>query len=98
MPFDAAQLTAFWIDPDQMGISDRTHQQMATEGLETPNNFEDFAEKSDLATPFKLLLKPAKVPVGPVVAGLLQEVAAFIIVGGEARQVPSRPLITRNLT
>ena len=64
MPFDAAQLTAFWTSPDQMGISARTRTQMDTEGLATPADFEDFSEKSDLDALVKLLLKPAKVPVG----------------------------------
>ena len=31
MPFDAAQLTAFWTSPDQMGLSARTRTQMASE-------------------------------------------------------------------
>jgi hypothetical protein len=56
MPFDAAQLTAFWTSPDQMGLLARTPTQMAVEGLATPANFEDFSEKEDLKALVKLLL------------------------------------------
>jgi hypothetical protein len=77
MPFDAAQLTAFWTSPDQMGLSARTHTQMAVEGLATPANFEDFSEKEDLKALVKLLLKPAKVPCGA--AGNLREVESYAI-------------------
>ncbi len=77
MPFTAAQLTAFWTNPAQMGLSARTRTQMALEGLTTPDDFEDFAEKSDLDAMIKLLLKPAKVAHGA--AGILQEVASYVI-------------------
>ena len=77
MPFDAAQLTAFWTSPDQMGLSARTCTQMAVEGLVTPANFEDFSEKEDLKALVKLLLKPAKVPRGA--AGNLREVESYAI-------------------
>ena len=75
MPFTAAELTAFWTTPDQMGIADCTHQQMATEGLVVPANFEDFSKKSDLDALFKLLLKPAKVVSGQ----FLKEAASYTI-------------------
>ena len=74
MPFTAAQITAFWTNPAQMGIPARTRTQMAVEGLVESADFEDFAEKSDLKALFKLMLKPAKVPHGA--AGGLQEVAS----------------------
>ena len=77
MPFDAAQLTAFWTSPDQMGLSARTRTQMASEGLVTPADFEDFSEKSDLDALVKLLLKPAKVRHGA--AGNLREVESYAI-------------------
>ena len=77
MPFDAAQLTAFWTSPDQMGHSARTRTQMASEGLVTPADFEDFSEKSDLDALVKLLLKPAKVRHGA--AGNLREVESYAI-------------------
>jgi hypothetical protein len=77
MPFDAAQLTAFWTSPDQMGLSARTCTQMASKGLVTPANFEDFSERSDLDALVKLLLKPAKVPRGA--AGNLREVKSYAI-------------------
>ena len=77
MPFDAAQLTAFWTSPDQMGLSARTCTQMASKGLVTPANFEDFSERSDLDALVKLLLKPAKVPRGA--ADNLREVKSYAI-------------------
>ncbi len=77
MPFDAAQLTAFWTSPDQMGLSARTRTQIVVEGLVTPADFEDFSEKKDLEALVKLLLKPAKVPRGA--AGNLREVESYAI-------------------
>jgi hypothetical protein len=75
MPFTAAELTAFWTNPDQMGISDQTRQQIATEGLVVPANFDDFSKKSDLDVLFTLLLKPGKVVSGHS----LKEVASYVI-------------------
>ena len=77
MTFNAAQLTAFWTLPDQMGLSARTHTQMALEGLVKPAHFKDFSEKSDLDALGKLLLKPAKVRHGA--AGNLREVESYAI-------------------
>jgi len=48
MPFTAADLGAFWTDPAQMGIVQRTRAQMALEGLMIPEDFEDFSEKRTL--------------------------------------------------
>ncbi len=42
MPLTAAQLTAFWTSPNQMGFSARTRTQIAAEGLVTPDDFKDF--------------------------------------------------------
>ncbi len=75
MPFTAAELTAFWTTPDQMGILYQTRQQMATEGLVVSADFEDFSKKSDPDALFKLLLKPAKVVSGHS----LKEVASYVI-------------------
>jgi hypothetical protein len=77
MSFDAAQPTAFWTSPDQMGLSACSRTQMAVEGLVIPANFEDFSEKEDLEALVKLLLKPAKVPHGA--AGNLREVESYAI-------------------
>jgi len=60
MPFNAAQLTAFWTDYAQMALSHRTHGQMAAEGLTVPADFVDFAEKEELEALLKRLYKPAK--------------------------------------
>ena len=51
---------------------------MAAEGLETPDNFEDFPEKEDLKGLFKQLLKPAKTP-GLGANALPQEAETFIV-------------------
>ena len=67
MPFNTAQLTAFWTSPDQMGLSARTRTQMALEGLATPANFEDFSERSDLDALVKLLLNQPRSLVGLLV-------------------------------
>jgi hypothetical protein len=48
MPFTAADLDAFWTDPAQMGIVQRTRAQMALEGLVIPKDFEDFSERRTL--------------------------------------------------
>ena len=77
MPFNSAQLTAFWTSQDQMGLLARTSVQMDTEGLAKPADFEDFSEKSDLDALVKLLLKPANVPDGA--HGNLQEVESYAI-------------------
>ncbi len=78
MLFTIAQLTAFWKSPAQMGLTARTHIQMAAEGLATPDDFEDFPEKEDLKGMFRQLLKPAKTP-GLGADALLQEVETFVI-------------------
>ena len=78
MPSTAAQITTFWTSQAQMGLTARTRVQMAAEGLETPDDFEDFPEKDDLKGLFKQLLKPAKTP-GLRANALPQEVAMFVI-------------------
>ena len=80
MVLSAAQLTAFWTGPNQMGLSGRTRRQMASEGLVVPGaDFEDFSKKDDLDALFKLLLKPAKVDTGTPAAPILTEVASYVI-------------------
>ena len=48
MPLTAAQLTAFWTNPAQMGLSARTHTQIAAKGFVTLNDFEEFNDEADL--------------------------------------------------
>ena len=80
MPLTAAQLTAFWTDPAQMGLTTAcTSTQIAAEGLTTPDDFKDFNNEADLEGLFKLLLKPPKVMVGAGAAAILTEVAAYVI-------------------
>ncbi len=50
---------------------------MALEGLVVPDDFADFAEKEDLESLFKLLLKPAKIAHGA--HGALREIASYAI-------------------
>ena len=78
MPFTVAQLSAFWKSPAKMGLTARTHVQMAAEGLTTPDDFEDFPKKDNLEGLFKKLLKPAKIP-GVGANALPQEIATFVI-------------------
>ena len=56
-PFTAAQLTSFWTSQAQMGLTARTRVQMASEGLATPDDFEDFPEKEDLEGLFKATIE-----------------------------------------
>ena len=55
--FTAAQLTAFWTSPAQMGIPYRTRTQMALEGLVGPAVFEDFAKAKINLTKIGILTK-----------------------------------------
>ena len=79
MPLNNAQLTAFWTDNDQMGLSDCTPDKMAQEGLTLPEDFVDFSKKEDLDALYRTLLKPAKTSVGVGVNVRLQEVAQYEI-------------------
>ena len=79
MVLTAAQLTAFWTNGAQMGLSARTRAQIAAEGLVTPDDFVDFNEETDLDGLFKILLKPPKVMTGVGAAAVLTEVAAYVI-------------------
>jgi len=78
MVLTAAQLTAFWTNGAQMGLSARTRTQIAAEGLVTPDNFVDFNEEADLEGLFKILSKPPKVMAGVGAAAVLTEVAAYV--------------------
>jgi hypothetical protein len=75
---------------------------MASEGLVTPADFEDFSEKSDLDALVKLLLKPAKVRHGA--AGNLREVESYAIpaksqirINGARKMVLSSSLGNRSI-
>lgn len=85
MPFTAAQLTAFWTDNAQMGLSARTRTQMAIEGLTVPSDFVDFAEKDELDALLRRLYKPAKTTHGIGVNQVLREVQAY--------EVPAKTVI-----
>ena len=75
MPLNADQLTAFWTDYNQMGLSNCTPAKMETEGLTLPEDFADFSKKEDLSALYRTLVKPAKTTVGASVNAWLREVA-----------------------
>ena len=79
MPLNANQLTAFWTDYDQMGLSNCTRVKMETDGLTLPEDFADFSEKEDLNALYRTLLKPAKTTVGAGVNARIREVAQYEI-------------------
>jgi hypothetical protein len=85
MPFTATQLTSFWTDNAQMGLSACTCVQMAAEGLKVPADFIDFAEKDELNALLKHLYKPAKTTHGHGAAQVLCEV--------QANEVPAKLVI-----
>jgi hypothetical protein len=59
--FDAAALTAFFENAKAMALSNRTHLQLASEGILTPDDFKDF-DDDGLEAIFLNLVKPPKVP------------------------------------
>jgi hypothetical protein len=79
MPLDATQLTIFWTDNNQMGLSARICAKMETEGLMLPEDFADFAKKEDLNALYRTLLKPTKTTVGASVNAGLREVSQYKI-------------------
>ncbi len=47
MVLTAAQLTAFFEDPAQMGLSNRTRVYLQSEGITDPDNLIDFVGKDN---------------------------------------------------
>jgi len=77
--FDAAQLTSFFEGPDFMVLSNRTHLQLAHEGITVPDDFIDF-DVEGLEGIFLNLLKPPKVPAASTAAlavGRLCKIMAY---------------------
>jgi hypothetical protein len=77
--FDAAALTLFFEDVNNMGLSNRTRLQLAHEGIAVPDDFKEFGEEG-LSAIFLNLYKPLKVPVaGPaaIATGRLRKIPAF---------------------
>ena len=72
--FDANTLTHFFEGVGNMGFSNRTHVQLALEGIPTPDDFTEF-DKDGLAAIFQNLNKPPKITTTTVRS--LREVAAF---------------------
>jgi hypothetical protein len=58
--FDAAALTLFFKDANNMGLSHHTHLQLAVEGITKPKDFKEFNNNAMTAI-FTNLLKPPKV-------------------------------------
>jgi hypothetical protein len=71
--FDAAALTAFFENADAMALSNHTRLQLASEGIQTPDDFKDF-DDDGLEAIFLNLAKPPKVPG---VGARLVEVRAY---------------------
>jgi hypothetical protein len=59
--FNAAALTLFFEDANNMGLSNRTCLQLAHEGIVVPDDFKEF-DKEGLSAIFSNLYKPLKVP------------------------------------
>ncbi len=59
--FDAAVLTLFFEDTNNMGMSNCTRLQLAHEGIAVPDNFKEF-DKDGLSAIFSDLYKPPKIP------------------------------------
>ena len=77
--FNAAALTLFFEDANNMGLSHCTRLQLAVEGITEPKDFKEFDNNGMMAI-FMNLLKPPKVPalgVAARAAGTLQEIQAY---------------------
>ena len=77
--FDAAALTLFFKDANNMGLSHRTRLQLAVEGITEPKDFKEF-NNNGMTVIFTNLLKPPKVPAlgaAARAAGNLQEIQAY---------------------
>jgi hypothetical protein len=74
--FNAAALTLFFEDANNMGLLNRTRLQLAVEGITVPEDFKEFDDNGMMAT-FTNLLKPPKAPAtgtATCAAGTLQEI------------------------
>jgi hypothetical protein len=77
--FDAAALTPFFEDANNMGSSNRMCLQLAVEGITVPEDFKEF-NNNGMMVIFTNLLKPPKVPATGAAAraaGTLQEIQAY---------------------
>ncbi len=59
--FDAVALTLFFEDANNMGLSDRTHLQLAVDDITEPEDFKEF-DNDGMTAIITNLLKPPKVP------------------------------------
>jgi hypothetical protein len=78
--FDAAALTLFFEDANNMGILDCTCLQLAVEGITMTEDFKEFNNNGMMTAIFTNLLKPPKVPAmgtAACAAGTLQEIQAY---------------------
>jgi hypothetical protein len=77
--FDAAMLTLFFEDANNMGLSHCTRLQLAVEGITVPKGIKEFDNK-DMKAIFTNLLKPPKVPATGATAraaGTLGKIQAY---------------------
>ncbi len=77
--FNAAALTLFFKDANNIGLSHHTCLKLAVEGITEPKDFKEFNDNGMMAI-FTNLLKPPKVPAlgaAARAAGTLQEIRAY---------------------
>ena len=74
MPLTAAQLTAFFTQAGQMGLTAEQLRALANEGLTTVNDFMDF-KKEELLVAFKNLRDTAPIPAKSTTRLLVASIA-----------------------
>ena len=95
--FDAAALTLFFEDANNMGLSNRTRLQLANEGITDPEDFKEFDEDGMTAI-FSNLLKPPKVPVAGAAGranGALREIQAYEVSAKSKMRLKGARLIAK---
>jgi hypothetical protein len=95
--FDAAALTLFFEDANNMGLSRRTREQLAVEGITMPEDFKEFDEEGMKAI-FANLFKPPKVPVTGAAAraaGTLCKIQAYDVLAKSKMQLNGAMLIAK---
>jgi hypothetical protein len=95
--FNAAVLTLFFEDANNMGLSHRTRLQLAVEGIAEPEDFMEFNDDGMMAI-FMNLLKPSKVPAlgaAARAAGTLQEIQAYEVSAKSKMRLKGAMLIAK---
>jgi hypothetical protein len=95
--FDATALTLFFEDAGSMGLSNRTHLQLAQEGIVGPKDFKEFDEEG-LSAIISNLFKPPKVPAAGAAAlavGKLHEILAYEVSAKSKMRLKGAVLIAK---